>query len=71
MVQIKMLSNLFNFLFRRNTLSYQLYRIERIIAEKKYSEAQIEAFVALGKFPNNPELKKLKVEAESFFRTYL
>lgn len=66
-----MLSRLINFIFRRHTLAYQLHRTERLIAEKKYYEADACAFLALQNFPNHPELLNLKAEAEKGFSSYI
>jgi hypothetical protein len=67
-----MVSRLINWLFRRHTVSYKLHHIERLIAEKKYAEASVAAFLALRKFPNHPELLALKQQAETKgFASYL
>lgn len=66
-----MVSHLINWLFRRHTLAYQLHRIERLIAEKKYAEAVTASYLALEKFPQNPELEALNSEAFKGFSSYL
>lgn len=66
-----MISQLINFFFRRNRVSRYLHRIEKLISEKKFCEADACAFLALQNFPNHPELLKLKAEAEKGFQSYL
>ena len=66
-----MVSHLINWLFRRHTLAYQLHRIERLIAKKKYAEAVTASYLALEKFPQNPELEALNSEAFKGFSSYL
>ncbi|QIW88577.1 hypothetical protein [Pseudanabaena phage PA-SR01] len=66
-----MVSHLINFLFRRHTVSYQLYRIEKLIAKKKYAEAVTASYLALEKFPQHPELEALNFEAFKGFSSYL
>jgi hypothetical protein len=66
-----MVSRLINFLFRRHTLSYQLHRIESLIAQKKYAEAVAASYLALEKFPQSPELEALNSRAFAGFSSYL
>jgi hypothetical protein len=51
--------------FKRNCLASQIHRIENLITEKKYAEASVAAFLALDKFPEQPELLALKQQAET------
>lgn len=66
-----MVSRLILWLFRRNTVSYKLHHIERLIAEKKYMEASIAAHLALQKFPAHPEILALQAQAKQGFSSYL
>jgi hypothetical protein len=66
-----MVSRLIRWLFKRNSVSQYLHRIEKLITEKKYCEADACAFLALQNFPNHPELLALKIEAEKGFSSYL
>jgi len=66
-----MVSHLINFLFRRHTVSYKLHYIERLIAEKKYVDASVYAYLALQKFPDHPELLALKTQAEKEIAHYI
>ena len=66
-----MVSLLIRWLFRRNTVSYKLHHIERLIAEKKYMEASIATHLALQEFPAHPELLALKAQAEKKIAYYI
>lgn len=66
-----MVSSIINWLFRRHTVSYKLHHIERLIAEKKYMEASIAAYLALQKFPAHPEILALQAQAEQGFSSHL
>lgn len=60
-----MVSRLIRFLFKRNSVSTHLHKIETLIAEKNYAGASLACFIALRKFPSHPELVKLKSQVES------
>lgn len=66
-----MVSSLINWLFRRHTVSYKLHKIEKLISEKSFCQAIVTSYIALQKFPNQPELLALKAQAEKGFSSYL